>query len=53
MVMKEKKKPWYRKVRMSMMVKSGGAHKPKKGGKYHREREKKKANREIKSEFGG
>lgn len=47
----KKKKPMYLKVRLPMIVKTGGAHTPGKGGKYRRQAEKAKARREVSSEL--
>jgi|GEM_PF-4698763 len=43
----KKTKPLYRKIRLPLPAKTGGAHVPGKGGKYRRQKEKEKARREI------
>jgi hypothetical protein len=45
-MVRENKKPSFLKVRLPL-VKTGRALQPKKGGKYHRTKEKKKTRQEI------
>lgn len=48
---KQKKKPLFLTIRLPVITKTGGAHEPAKGGKYHRGQEKDKTRKEIKAEF--